>query len=376
MFPKQKSFDGTKKQIPRIRTIISLIIFIVFLPSVDLSTVSDVLHPPESLNDFGPIRVSYHPDTIGSVDCSPEGQYVAIGSFWDKSVTLWDKNSGSNQALEDELYEGVDVKFSSDGKHLLVVSRDLKYPTKYWDSHLTLYDVESKTIIRNCSMNDVEIWDAEFSPDGSAYTGFFEMDMDSEISTINILETKTGDVVNSITSNNYGVGSIAFSPDGQNLAVSFYNNLNPNRLVIFDLKTGDISRIINEKTVIDLQYSRNGSMLVGGSGYLKEVIAWDVASGDEIHRFKGLEYSPLSVSLSSDDKYIMATDGIRIIIWDIASKKKILNSRTYNLDFVEDFSAVTFSNEGREIIIGFDRSSDDGVIFVYDFEEIVESYYT
>jgi hypothetical protein len=49
---------------------------------------------------------------------------------------------------------------------------------------------------------------------------------------------ETGEVVNSITNDNYKATSITFTPYGKYLVASFDNSINPDRIIIFDLESG------------------------------------------------------------------------------------------------------------------------------------------
>jgi hypothetical protein len=49
---------------------------------------------------------------------------------------------------------------------------------------------------------------------------------------------ETGEVVNSITSDNYKATSITLTPYGKYLVASFDNSINPDRIIIFDLESG------------------------------------------------------------------------------------------------------------------------------------------
>jgi WD40 repeat protein len=59
-----------------------------------------------------------------------------------------------------------------------------------------------------------------------------------ESCTITFGDMETGEVVNSITNDNYKATSITFTPYGKYLVASFDNSINPDRIIIFDLESG------------------------------------------------------------------------------------------------------------------------------------------
>jgi hypothetical protein len=81
----------------------------------------------------------------------------------------------------------------------------------------------------------------------------------------------------------------------------------------------------------------------------------------------------------------MAIDPSALIVWDISSKKQVMRTKSYKLDYVDEFYAAIFSADGKQIIIGLEATeasmysvgtkSDESMVFVYNFTEIVESYY-
>jgi hypothetical protein len=101
-----------------------------------------------------------------------------------------------------------------------------------------------------------------------------------------------------------------------------------------------------------------------------------------MYRLKGLELPPDSTALSIDGKYIMGMDFIRLIVWDTDSKRKIVSSRSQKLNFTDSFSAATFSDDGKYIVIALNakRGSqytiqpdyNSGMVFIYDFKEILD----
>ena len=384
---------------------LSLLLLMSIVPGV-MTDARDLVSPAKSLDEFEPFKTSYlEGGDAKSIDISPDGKFVASSTL--RTVNFWNilkadeeygrhvTNDGSSATIEKrEPYRNiVDIEFSAIGNYYLVGSNN----DNYWAydetpaSHLTLYNmthskgVASRTF-RTHQINGIFIEDTAISPDESTYAACTEMTANPERCNITLWDIESGDVVNSITSDNYKATSITFTPDGKYLVASFDNNNNPDRIVFFDLESGNISRTIEESPVADLQFSDDGNILAAGSIYRSEVIVWDGTTFEELHRLKGLNLSPDSTALSPDGKYVMAMNFRNLIMWETDSGRKVVSSRSLKLDFIDAFRSGTFSDDGNYIVIALDapRESEyitnpptgSGMVFVYDFEEILDEYYS
>jgi WD40 repeat protein len=348
------------------------------------------------LNDFIPEKATYDYDMISNIDCSPDNKYVAFGCVIDNSIVLWDKkketgsfgyngvqNSGKIDILGREPYSYPGLKFSPDSKYLLAYS--YYYNPKLFESHLTLYDVINKTTVRTHDMKNNLINYVAFSPDGRYYASSYKIGEGSGQCTVNLWDTKTGDVANSIISDNYKVKSLTFTPDGEFIVISFEGNKgSADSIVFFDADTGTIHKTLDGISAFKLQFSQDGSILAGENGNEKGLLVWDTSTYDVVGRFSDIGL-PYDVSLSPDGKFLMAIDPSALIVWDISSKKQVMRTKSYKLDYVDEFYAAIFSADGKQIIIGLEATeasmysvgtkSDESMVFVYNFTEIVESYY-
>jgi WD40 repeat protein len=387
----------------KITPIILLLVIMSMLPGV-MTDVWDFVSPAKSLEEFEPVKTSYvEGSDVKNIDISPDGKFVVSSTL--RTVNLWNivrrdefygrhmQNDGSSATVEDyEPYRNiVDVEFSAIGNYYLVGSNNQHLSSDgIIASHLTLYNMTyskgvASRVFRTHQINNTFIEDTAISPGESTYAACTEMTANPERCTITLWDIESGEVVNSITSGNYKATSITFTPDGKYLVASFDNSINPDRIVFFDLESGEIYRTIEERAVADLQFSDDGKIFAAGSIYRSEVIVWDGTSYEEIHRLRGLELLPDSTALSPDGKYVMSMDFLRLIVWDMDSGKKIVSSRSQKLDFTDDFNAGAFSDDGKYIVIALDASRNSeyaiqpdynsGMVFIYNFEEIVDAYY-
>lgn len=373
-----------KQQVNIFRVISTIIILIILFPSAK-DAFLDITSSAESLSDFTPEELQDDYAWISEMDNSPDGRYVAVLSFSNRPIVLRDKN-GSDYLIKDETYSLSELEFSSDSNYLLICSNKYNSSIKDYDkSHLILYSVTNKSIIRTHEMENNSIWEITFSPDGRYYASPYRKGDDSGKCTVNIWSVNSGEIIHSITSENYRVRALTFTQDSKYLVVSYDGSgYSSDSTVFYDVDTGSVYRTLNGVYAFDLQFSDDGNVLVGENGDGEGLLVWDTDTYKQIARFTDIS-SPNDISLSPDGKYLMANDYYAVMIWDLSAKKQILRTKVKNLDYADQFYTAKFSADGQQILIGLEVSedsiysmnskADSGRIFAYNFTEILESYY-
>jgi WD40 repeat protein len=262
--------------------------------------------------EIEPTKVSYGYETASkSIDISPSDRYVAIG-YYNGIIRIWDTIDGKNISFTPNNIEKErlisyfgnvppyvsKIAYSPDDRYLLSASYDYDFlAEKIISAHLIVHDVESGEVIRYHNMSTSSLWDIAFSPDGKTYAALSEMDKESETSSISLWDLESGNLISTIESNNYEATSIAFTPDNKYLVVSYLNYKNPDRIVIFDLNTGTETKVIEELSVSNIQFSDDGRIFVAGSNHINEIIVWDSNTYNEIQRIKCRAIPPNDISL-------------------------------------------------------------------------------
>jgi WD40 repeat protein len=197
--------------------------------------------------------------------------------------------------------------------------------------------------------NDGSIWSIAFSPTGDrlATTGDSGIINVWDISAL--LNTPTG-----ITSaqpiltfsNEAGINSIAFSPDGMYLATGGYNG----KLVVWDAATGEKIKTISahDDTITKVAYSPDGTQLATTSsdGTTK---LWDTKTDELLFTFitkvnggegiRSLAFSPDGRKLAT------AQDAHGVDIWDVSTGNLELTLYYY----CSGISDVAFSPDGKNL---------------------------
>ncbi len=112
--------------------------------------------------------------------------------------------------------------------------------------------------------------------------------------------------------------------------------------------------------ITSVTFSPDGAMALSGSAtpgqnYLEggEVKLWDVATGKEIHTFRGHTRRVKSVAFSPDEAWAVSASGDGTVrLWDIASGKEIRTLKKVDGMEYNFADAVAVSPDGRLVLVG------------------------
>jgi WD40 repeat protein len=256
-------------------------------------------------------------ETATSVTFSPDGKWIASGTYYDKTVRVWEVTTGreiSHMTHNEAVHS---VAFSPDGKSIVSGSGD-----------------ENGTAI---------VWDAS--------TG-------RKISELSREFLFKG-----------GISSVVFSPDGQWVisvaqegpVMGNSSSKYPDHIVgivyVWEASTGiEIARMPHDNIVNSIAVSHNGEWVVSGSND-RTARVWEAATGKEISRTTH-ESSVNAVAFSPDGQRVVSGSSDNTArIWDATTGEEF--TRKIHADSV---ISVTFTPNGRLAVSG----SSDGATRVWD----------
>lgn len=184
---------------------------------------------------------------------------------------------------------------------------------------------------------------ARFSPQGTllalgAYT------------EVRLIDPESGKTLATLPGHADYVRSIAFSPDGKELAAAGGLPQRAGEIKIWDLQTKQlISTLSGHKDCIySVAWSPDGRMLASGS-YDKSIKLWDVGSHQEIRNLQDHIDAVFAVAFSPDGKHLASASQDRSVkIWDVASGKRL-----YTLgDATDGLTSLAYSPSGQEVADG------------------------
>ncbi len=214
---------------------------------------------------------------IWSVAFSPDGKTLATGS-WDHTAKLWDPDTGSLRATLSGHEQAV---------RFLVFSPDQRDP-------------DSSRLATAGFDGDIRLWNV--AP-GRPQDGVL-------VSTHHVTDG--------------GLSCLAFSPDGQVLAVGLrpsWDGIRPDDILLYDVRdwkrigTGRLTG--HRHGVLSLAFSPDGKTLASGGGTFDEpgnngeVFLWDVTTHTRRAKFTQLKFWVESLIFGHDGQTVISAGGVR-----------------------------------------------------------------
>jgi WD40 repeat protein len=284
--------------------------------------------------------VRHHTGPIWSVSVSADGRRLASGGLRDKSIRIWDLETG---LLVDELI-GPDLGIRS-----LAISPD------------------GKRLVAGCVMSGAYVWDLPtrkilFSlPGHAALVGAAAFSRDgTRIATGSlgkafIWDATSGKELLEVAPSEMPVNGLAFSPDGRFLATG------SDKFMLWSTETG--KRVLDmaghpDHQVTALAFSSDGNRLATASDD-KTVKVWDAPTGREIRTLNGHGMTVASVAFSPDGKRIASgAFSHEIRLWDAADGSPVVTLEGHN----EAVLSIAFTPDGKRLASG----SGDETVKLWD----------
>ena len=268
-----------------------------------------------------------HADNIKSVAYSPDGKYIASGS-WDKTIKIWEAETGRLlRTLTGHAGDIYSVGYSLDGAYLASGSDD---------KTIRIWEVETGNCIKTLTGHTSYVRSVTYSLDG-AYLASGSWDK-----TIKIWEMTTGECIRTFEGHTGYVNSVCYSSDGAYLASAAGDSYKcaDRTIKIWKVATGECVKTFEGHTdeINSVCYSPDGKYVASGSKD-KTVKLWEVSSGECIKTLEGHVERVNSVCYSPDGAYLASSSWDRTIkIWKvdtgecikIISKNDVATSLSYS----------------------------------------------
>lgn len=305
-----------------------------------------------------------HTDIITDIDFSADGRF-AVSRSRDNNVRLWDI-AGGDEALrqiftiETAVNSGKAPGFNSRGDQVIVSSL---FSIFNWN-------------LQSGQRNEV------VSPGGEIINVVYSPTQAQAISVqrnvaiswnldlgVNGLIRRFGDNESQFT------GIAAYSPNGEFIALD-----EDRRILIYEISTGGRNTInkpqLDDGLVItNIAVSSDGQYVVGSTGVLNQVeanagdiILWETATGQELHRFPAEHVRNINwLEFSADGTRVLsASDDNTLILWDVSVTEAIVRRRFAG--HTDDVNVGLFvPNDGltEQFILS---GSDDRSMIIWDID--------
>lgn len=271
-----------------------------------------------------------HSDDINKVCFSPNNRYIASCSA-DKTIRLWDFDSGKELKTfydSDEVYS---VSFSKDGKYLISGGR----------AGARLWEIETGKFTQ---ISTTETQFAEITDDNKYIAA--ASSIDGKLALFPLMQ----DTKKKLLLGHTGYLFCAkISPNGKYLA----SGGDDKTIKLWNISSGSlIKTFIGHKDGIDaINFTPDSKYIIsGGQTDDKTIKIWDISSGKLVKSLTGHSNSVTSICTTPDGKQIISAcyDGA-IKFWDFETGK---NTKTYPEQFLEDVFSIGLSSTGKYLVSG------------------------
>ena len=283
-----------------------------------------------------------------SVAFSPNGRILATGG--EGIVILWDTDSGKSlQTLEVPSNHIHSLAFSPDGQMLAAGGND--------GNAIRLWDSNSWEELRTLEMPIISVRSLAFSPDGSLFaaTGHSlnQYWHSGDDGIVILWDVETWQELHSFDPEFWAESSLAFSPDGQILAVGGYDGIG-----LWDTVSWERLHTMEAHTN-DLTFSPDGQTLA--SGGMETVILWESETGSQLHMLEGYDDAVMSLAFSPDGRLVAAAGKKGVVLWEQSSG---INLNTFNEKIRKN---IIYDVVYEDVIVwGVDFSADGRLLATID----------
>lgn len=292
---------------------------------------------------------------------SPDGEFIAVATTLGVSIYQAD-------TLEEKIYFETNASvnslaFSPDGETIATGSND--NTAKLWKPSdgtlLKSLEGPKEDTTAKTKADQVEVSSVAFSPDGIQLAG------GSTDGTVTIWQVSDGILVDTLRNHTGNVSSVFFSPDGQALFSASWDG----RMRMVNVSDGKIVRSFGGLKLTDSTISADGKVLAAYDEGVYSLILWDVESGKKLQTIKGFAlyaFGALDMALSPDGQFIVAgMHDNTAKMWSAASgvaQNTFEDLKPEDGWYYIDYFTVNFSPDGQSLLM-----AGSNIIGIWDIEK-------
>jgi len=250
---------------------------------------------------------------VFSIAFSSDGEWLVTASK-DPEIKIWHAGSGKLvKTLEGHTAPVQSIAFSPDGKYLASGS---------WDKSVILWDIGSGMPIKTFTGHPASVYAVTFSPDGRLLASGSALGEKKSGASIIIRDVESGKPFQELHRD--FVMSLAFSPNGQYLAVGKWANI----LEVWDIKEGIKMHVQHQErvqskippSVNSVSFSSDGKFLASGCDDWTVKI-WDIEKGKLLHTLRNHKGNVYTTAFSPDGLFLASgSDDLTTQLWIMIPK--------------------------------------------------------
>ena len=316
-----------------------------------------------------------HKGDVESAAFSPDGRLAVSVSREDATIRVWGTVSGKQLKKIPLRFTGQDVWWNSEGRGLTIAPHG---EFLLWTSDSTMHSWSLNTLKKR-SQRYGKSRCTNIAVDHTA-SQIAIVEYGSSRSPISVYNMDDGKLVAAIKpdydSSGEGISSIAFSSDGNALAVGIaskrYDNAE-NTVTLWDLASGKpkASFRVSPSAPGKILFSPDGRLVATSASGKTPLQIWRTTVFDEAHAFKVVGDShgreQVGLAFSPDSKLLAAANANHeIYVWELATRKKIRTLKGHqnavtSLSFSPDGTQLLSSSRDQTLMLWSVRNKDQKV---------------
>ncbi|NMG09140.1 WD40 repeat domain-containing protein [Brasilonema sp. UFV-L1] len=290
------------------------------------------------------------PGGVRSVSFSPNSKKLAFISYnqdYQGFAYFWNWENKQLYPLTNNEVNVQGISFKHDDGNLLVATttKDDDKTVSLWNYNFSEFTLLGKFKVRNSlNSNDISVNSAVISPNGESLVIGFSGHAHSEVTDGQLwrVENRTPIELGEFWAINY-------SPDGQQLAVTDYDNIDTIRLLDMYRYRNQFQELKGHQgNVSNFSFSTDGKQLLT-SGNDNTIRLWNVDAEVQLSSLshRKLPSSVQTLSFSTDGKQLATLEDSQIHLWDLLSVQRLKKfSRKYNPE-----SKLIFRPKSKQLAI-------------------------